>query len=239
MNKIQDFIKSQCSNWQKNELIWLFFATAVILGLSIYWEESLVGIVSAITGVFCVVLVGKGKISNYFFGVITVTTYAFIAYEARYYGDAMLNLCYYLPMNFIGLFVWSKNMKKGSGEVLKIRMSAKTNMLIFGGSGVAVIGYSFFLRSLGGSLPILDSISTVFSIVAQLLCVMRAAEQWIFWIIVNVVSVIMWGIAFSQESDGIATLLMWCVYLVNAVIMWISWNKETKAVSAPMETGSV
>lgn len=228
MNKIQSFIKSQCSNWTKNELIWLFSATLVILGLSIYWQESLMGIISAIAGVFCVVLVGKGKISNYFFGIINVTLYAFIAYEAKYYGDTMLNLCYYLPMNFIGLFVWSKHMKKDSGEVLKIRLSSKTNLMIFAGSGVAVLIYSQVLKNLGGNLPILDSISTVFSIVAQFLCVLRAAEQWIFWIIVNVVSVTMWGIAFSQESEGVATLLMWCVYLVNAVIMWISWHKETR-----------
>ena len=52
------------------------------------------------------------------------------------------------------------------------------------------------------------------------------AEQWILWIIVNVVSVIMWAIAFAQGNDSIATLLMWVVYLVNAVVMYRKWLKE-------------
>ena len=46
------------------------------------------------------------------------------------------------------------------------------------------------------------------------------AEQWILWIVVDVVTVIMWAIAFAQGNDSIATLLMWIVYLGNAVVMY-------------------
>ena len=53
-------------------------------------------------------------------------------------------------------------------------------------------------------------------------------EQWILWIVVDVVTVAMWGIAFANGNDSIATLLMWIVYLGNAVIMYIKWAKEAK-----------
>ncbi len=221
------FVKSELSNWAKKEILWLCIAQGIILGLSLYWQDNFLGIFCSVCGVFCVVLVGKGKISNYFFGIINVTLYAFIAYEQGYYGDTMLNLGYYLPMNIIGFFLWKNHTKGDTGEVVKVRLSKEKTRILLPVCVVAVGGYALFLDRLGGNLPILDSISTIFSLVGQYLQAIRCTEQWIFWIIVNVVSVIMWVTAFLQGGDGIATLLMWCVYLVNAIIMLIAWNKET------------
>lgn len=228
-SKFGTFIQEECSNWQKKEVAWLVVATLVIIGVSLAWGDSLLGIISSVSGVFCVILVGKGKISNHFFGIIGVTLYGFIAFDQGYYGDTMLNLAYYLPMNFVGYFLWSKNKNEDTGEVLKASLSRKNLGILAVGSVFAVGGYSMALRSLGGNLPVLDSVSTVFSVIAQLLCAFRLTEQWIFWIIVNVVSVVMWLDAFLAGSDSVATLLMWCVYLINAIFMWFSWNKETKS----------
>lgn len=224
---MKQLIKNELSNWKKAELLWLAMATITIIGVSLCWKDSLMGIISSICGVFCVVLVGKGKISNYLFGVINVTLYAFIAFDAGYYGDTMLNLLYYLPMNVIGFFLWRKNIQSDTGEVIKETLGKKNSIKLAGISVFAVIGYSMFLKSLEGNLPLVDSISTVFSVIAQFLCAMRMAEQWIFWIVVNVVSVAMWVIAFMDGSDSVATLLMWCVYLINAVIMWIAWKRDS------------
>ncbi len=228
--KFSDFVREECSNWKKKELAWLGIATLIIIGVSLAWGDSLFGIISSVSGVFCVVLIGKGKISNHFFGIVGVTLYAFIAFDAGYYGDTMLNLGYYLPMNFIGFFMWKRHMNDDTGEVLKARLSKKNTAILCVGSAGAVYVYSLFLRELGGNLPLLDSTSTVFSVIGQLLCAFRLTEQWIFWIIVNLVSVVMWVSAFAEGSDSIATLLMWCVYLFNSIIMWISWHKETKNV---------
>ena len=54
-------------------------------------------------------------------------------------------------------------------------------------------------------------------------------RQWLLWIIVDTVTVIMWGVAFINGSESIATLIMWIVYLGNAVIMYGKWMKEAKS----------
>ena len=59
-----------------------------------------VGSVASIAGVLCVVLVAKGSIWNYLFGVVNVSMYAYISYKAALYGDAALNALYYFPMQF-------------------------------------------------------------------------------------------------------------------------------------------
>ena len=56
----------------------------------------------------------------------------------------------------------------------------------------------------------------------------RFMEQWIIWIAVDVVSVIMWVVALSTEEGSIAMVLMWSVYLANAIIMFVKWLKESK-----------
>ena len=55
------------------------------------------GSIAGITGVLCVVLVAKGSIWNYLFGLVNVSLYAWISFKADLYGDAALNALYYLP----------------------------------------------------------------------------------------------------------------------------------------------
>ena len=66
------------------------------------------GITSAITGVFCVVLVAHGNLWNYLFGLVNVTTYAYLSYTSNLLWVCLLNLLYYLPMQFYGFYVWTR-----------------------------------------------------------------------------------------------------------------------------------
>ncbi len=231
MNKIKSFIKTELSGWKPLEVVWLGVATAVILGLSIYWKDTAVGIVCSLTGVWCVVLTGKGKVSNFLFGIVNVILYAYISFGAKYYGEVMLNLLYYLPCSFIGLFIWGKNVDEDSGEVTKKSLSLKGALITYPLTALGVVGYGFILKAMGGTLPFVDSISTVLSVVAQILCLKRFAEQWILWIVIDAVTVVMWVYNYMNGGESIATLLMWVVYLINAVIMYIRWRKDVKKCS--------
>lgn len=226
MNKIKKYIKAELKNWKAIEVFWLLAAVIIILILSIYWKDNWIGITAAVTGVACVVLTGKGKLSSYIFGIINVLFYAYIAYNAKYYGEVMLNMLYYLPMNFVGWYAWYKHMDEETGEVEKKRMSVRNSIIVFLATGIAIFIYGFVLRAMGGNLPFVDSMSTVVSVVAQILCIKRYVEQWILWIVVDIVTVIMWIAAFFTGGESVATLLMWSIYLINAIIMFIKWNKE-------------
>lgn len=206
----------------------MIVANLVIVGVSVYQHDTILSILAAVTGVICVILCGLGKVSNYFFGTINVILYAIVAYKAKYYGDVMLNILYYFPTNILGWILWEKNIDQQSNTVYKRRMTLKQDIILFFVSIISVFGYSYVLKLLGGNLPIVDSMSTVFSIIAQVLMIKRFTEQWIIWIVVDVVSVIMWFAALFTEGASIAMLLMWSVYLGNAIIMYIKWRKETK-----------
>ena len=227
MEKIIGALKRDFLGWKKWQILWIVFANVMILGVSLYLGDTVIGILASLTGVTCVILCGMGKVSNYFFGTINVLLYAIVAWNAKYYGDVMLNLFYYFPTNMIGWVAWIKHMDKEKNEVYKKRMTWKQDVMLAFISVVGVLGYSYVLKLLGGNLPMVDSMSTVFSVIAQILMIKRFMEQWIIWIIVDIVSVIMWIAAFFNGGESIAVLIMWSVFLVNAVIMFVKWLKES------------
>lgn len=225
---MKKWIKKELTGWKKWEVVWLAIATAVILGVSLYWKDTMIGIGAAVTGIWCVILTGKGKLSSFLFGTINTVLYAIVAWKAKYWGEVMLNLLYYVPMNFVGLYMWSKNMDEQTEEVQKKRLSGKNSIIAYGCVVLGTVAYGFVLKLLNGTLPFADSMSTVFSIFAQLLCVKRYMEQWVLWIVVDVVTVVMWVYALIEGTGDVATVLMWSIYLINAIIMFLKWQKDTK-----------
>ena len=224
--RIKEFFKEELMSWKKLEVAWLLLACAVIGGLSVYWKDSLMGIISAITGVACVVCTGKGKLSAYVFGLVNCVLYAIISYKAQLYGETMLNAIYYVPMQFVGFYVWSKNMNKETNEVEKRHMSGKARIMWAGVMVILTVLYGILLKYLGDAMPFVDSFTTISSIIAMIVSVKMYSEQWWIWILVDIFSVYMWWNNFSVGNDNIATLLMWVVYLGNAIIMCIKWEKE-------------
>lgn len=225
---MKEIIKNELAGWKKLEILWLFAASIIIALLSIYWKDSIMGIISATTGVACVVLTGKGKLSAYLFSLINCVLYAIISYKAKLYGETMLNALYYVPMQFVGFYVWKKNMNSETHEVKKKHMSNKERLIYLMGMIVLTVAYGLILKQLGDAMPFVDSFTTVTSVIAMIISVKMFSEQWWLWIFVDIFSVYMWWCNFRAGSDNIATLLMWTVYLGNAIIMCIKWEKEIK-----------
>ena len=199
---------------------------------------DVLGSLASITGVLCVVLVAKGSIWNYAFGLVNVSLYALISYRASLYGDAGLNSFYYLPMQFIGWWHWRKRgaavteaETEGRGVQVKARRFTWTQRgQLAAGCAVAVIACAYLLESLGDPQPLKDSATTVLSIVAQALMALAFMEQWCLWIITNVISVIMWVICISRgEAHAGVMVIMWSFYLLNSLNglrVWLKLSRE-------------
>lgn len=224
---MKNFIKNELSGWKKWEVSWLVIACAIITGLSVYWQDTLIGIISSTTGVACVVCTGKGKLSAYLFGLVNSVLYAIISFNAHLYGETMLNAIYYVPMQFVGFYVWNKHMNSETKEVEKRHMDMKGRLLLLIVMIAATYVYGLFLRSIGDAMPFVDSFTTVSSVIAMIISVKMFAEQWWIWVAVDVFSVYMWWCNFKTGGDNMATLLMWTVYLGNAIIMLVKWEKES------------
>lgn len=61
--------------------------------------------------------------------------------------------------------------------------------------------------------------------------VFRATEQWVLWIIIDVVSIYMWMTAFLDTGEGITMVVMWSAYLVNACYGLYNWRRLERGVT--------
>ncbi len=201
---------------------------------------DLIGSVAGITGVLCVVLVAKGSIWNYAFGLINVSLYAWISFKAALYGDAGLNALYYLPMQFIGWWQWrkrgaafSENETSGEGVQVKARRLNRVHRLLLAlGCFIAVSVVGFLLKYLGDPQPFKDSATTVLSVVAQALMALAFMEQWALWIITNIISVVMWGVCLMRgDAHAGVMVIMWVFYLLNSINglrVWLKLSRQPR-----------
>lgn len=218
-----------------------FLIIGVIASNIIYSALSgnvdLLGSAAGITGVLCVVLVAKGSIWNYLFGLVNVSLYAYISYKAALYGDAALNAFYYLPMQFIGYWQWRKRgaaiseaEADGRGVQVKARrLTWKQRLVMAAGCTAAVVAVGFILRHFGDPQPFKDSTTTVLSIVAQAMMALAFMEQWALWIITNIISVAMWVICVVRgEAHAAVMVIMWVFYFLNSVNGLRVWLKLSR-----------
>jgi nicotinamide mononucleotide transporter len=223
------FLRNYFSDWNLWDWSWTVIAsvTAVWLGMRLGeggWQTTL-SVVTCLTGLWCVILVAKGRIFNYYLGIINVVGYAYIAYGYKLYGEVMLNAFYFLPMQFAGLIIWMRNKEGNTVDTVKTKFLTSEGRLAVGVVSVtATIVYGFALEKMGDPVPFLDSTSTVLSIVAMMLMAWRYMEQWILWIVVDVVSIVMWWfVVLEKGTNDIAMLVMWSAYLINAIYGFIAW----------------
>jgi len=149
----------------------------------------------------------------------------------RLYGDFMLNAFYFLPMQFYGWYIWTKpEFKANKDNVISKFLSNKARFLWIIITAVATYSYGIFLISLGGNTPFLDSASTVFSVIAMILMARAYAEQWVLWIIVDAVTVVMWAnICFNEQGMmNFGLLIMWSLWLLNAIFGFYNWIKTER-----------
>ena len=185
------------------------------------------GTIAGVTGIVCVVLVAKGNIFNYLFGLINVTLYAWISFKAELYGDALLNALYYLPMQFAGWYSWMrKRNAEESVTIIARRLSRRQRYILAAISVVTVAAGAVLLNMLNDPQPVKDSATTILSVIAMFLMVKVYMEQWVLWVVVNVISIVMWSVSyFEGEPHSMLMIIMWIFYLANSVNGWILWVK--------------
>ena len=207
--KIKNFLLREIKGFNIFEKIFFPLEIILIIIISFILNDNKVALISAICGISYTILAGKGKISCYFIGILGTFCYCYIAYNNGFWGNLALYGLYFFPMQLIGIFKWSKKLKKKTGEIIKTQLTKKERITYFSLVSILSLFFGYFLSLKGGNNPYIDSITTTFSIFAQILTVKRCMEQWYLWFFVNFLSLVMWIIAYLNSSNCLATIIMW------------------------------
>lgn len=151
----------------------------------------------------------------------------------------MLNWGIYLPMMFIGIFLWKRQLD-GECSIIKIRLSFRWRCIVLLINIAVILLYAIVLHKAGAVQPLIDSTTTVLSITAMVLTLKRCVEQWLLWTAVNLLSVVMWfKVYLSTGGESVATLLWWIIMLISGIIFFVQWQRSLPAEKIIQENKNV
>ncbi len=188
---------------------------------SIVKSQSAVEWVAVVTSLLCVWLTVRNNIWNWFWGFIGVILFGYIFWNYENYANAGLQILYYLPIQFIGWYVWKR---KGPNQDNDLPVTQLTTQARLGWAGVTVIltGILYVvLRFTNDPLPFFDGATTAMSIVAQYLQVHKKFENWWFWIAADVLYA---GYVFPVQKLYVPAGL-YVIFTGLAIFGAISWVK--------------
>lgn len=205
-----------------------FFMVAMLLvQIVVYFiaPDSLIGIIAGISGVISVVLCAKGKISFYFIGFVQTTTYLILSWQNCFYGEVIENIFYLVTMIW-GIFVWKNNSsvdENGSSHVDALKFTPKMWVLSVIGTAICTIAMGYWLTTIGSHQAYTDAATNVIAIFAQILMVKRYREQWIWWLVIDVLCIKMWFVAGNWSM-----VAMYIAWTINCIYGWYNWSKLEK-----------
>lgn len=226
---IVEFIKGELSGWGKYERVLFPLEILLIILISFLIDDCKIALISAVCGISYTILAGKGKISCYIFGLTGTMCYAYLAFQNALYGNLILYMFYYFPMQILGIFKWKKHLKRDTQEIVKTKLKPDERIIYTILAILFSIILSFVLKKTGDATPFIDAVTTVFSVLGLILTVKRCIEQWYVWFVVNVLSVFMWIEAYMNGSNCFATILMWATYVVLSVYFLFTWKKDLQS----------
>ena len=124
-----EFIKKELKGWKSYEIAILLSSFALIFYNAIVLNDSLIAVCSAICGILYTIIAGKGKISCYLFGLLGSGCYIWLSVSNHLWGNALLYLGYYIPMQVHGIFTWKKHLNKESAEIIKTKLNPNALLL--------------------------------------------------------------------------------------------------------------
>ena len=187
--------------------------------------DTPLNIIAGIAGVISVVLCAKGKVQFYFIGFIQTVTYLVLAWQNRFYGEVLENIFYFVTMIW-GIFVWKKNSVQnddGTEDVAAKKFTTTQWITSITATIIATIGMGWWLESIGSAQAYTDAATNILAIFAQLLMVWRYREQWIWWIVIDLLCIKMWFVAGNWSM-----VAMYIAWTANCIYGWYNWSKLNK-----------
>ena len=182
-----------------------------------------------ITGVVAVYLTARNSIWNWWWGVVNVTVSGWLFFDGHLYSDALLQIAYFLPMQFYGWWIW-KNAGPHHADDLPVSRLPRTHYAIYlVAIAAASLGWGELMKThTDASQPFLDATLAMASVAAQYLDVRKKLESWWLWIAVDILSA--FYLYPKQHYYGVAA--EYAVFLGIAVWGLWQWAKLARTKEA-------
>lgn len=186
-----------------------------------FLAEHGLDIFTTVLGLIYIWLEYRAHVALWVIGIIMPALDIILYWQHGLYGDAGM-ACYYTLAALYGLYVWKFRKSKNLKQELPISHMPKRQYLsatvgFFVAWGVV---YYILITWTNSTVPVLDSFTNALSFVGLWALARKYLEQWLFWIVVDVVCCVLYiqkGIPFKAGLYGL--------YVLIAIAGYYKWKK--------------
>ena len=192
-----------------------------------FLAEHGLDIFTTVLGLIYIWLEYRAHVALWVIGIIMPALDIILYWQHGLYGDAGM-ACYYTLAALYGLYVWKFRKTKNLKQELPISHMPKRQYLpatvgFFIAWGVV---YYILITWTNSTVPVLDSFTNALSFVGLWALARKYLEQWLFWIVVDVVCCVLYiqkGIPFKAGLYGL--------YVLIAIAGYYKWKKMMSKVT--------
>ena len=174
------------------------------------------------TGIACVWLTARANIWNFPFGIVNSLILGLVFLQQRLFADASLQIVF-IVLSVMGWRQWLVGGHAREDSPV-FRTTPRTLGVLALIAAVSTLGLWQTLVWIKGSAPIIDALITALSLCAQWLLNRRALDNWLWWIVVDVISIPLY---WSRGLPLISALYV--LFLLLCVKGWVTWRRQLAA----------
>ncbi len=192
-------------------------------------DTSPLEFIAVIFGITSVLFAKRTNILTYPTGIVSVSIYIYILMQpdVQLYADAGINMFYFI-MSIYGWIQWSK--KNEEKATKQISTSSKRELIASVIGIIIAIPIIIMLLKIfkagnadywADNIPYIDAFTTSMAIVGMLLMAYKKIENWIFWIIVDAISIPLYiykGLFFTS--------IQFLTFCILAIMGYLEWKRN-------------
>lgn len=193
-----------------------------MIQLLIDWVQiNYIELIAATLGVATVWLTTRQNIWCWPIGLVNVIIYIYVYFISKLYADFGLQI-FYLFLTIYGWYNWlfGGNNHHKLEKVIHVSLKIFLFSLLIGLSCQTTLGYILY-KYTDAALPFLDSIVSIWGIIATYWLAKKYLENWIVWIVIDSISV---GICIYK--DLYPTSAQYFIFIMLAIVGYFQWKKN-------------
>ena len=183
---------------------------------NIEFNWDIIEIIAVTFSIIYVILAAKENIWCWSAAIISVSLYIYICFINHLYAETILQV-FYLIIAFYGYYNWNNPRKKL--HVSEWNISKHIITIIIGTTIAFLLGFYLTIYT-NAAMPIIDSFTTTFSIIATFMVTKKILGNWLYWIIIDLTSIYMY-----YEKDLHLTSMLFIIYTIIAVFGYMNWSR--------------
>ena len=206
-----EFFFSQYKDYQTYDIV--LEIVAVLLGIASVWYAK------------------KDNILVFPTGMVSTLIYVYLLWKWTLWGDMMIN-GYYFTMSIYGWYCWTR--KKGDRVEFPISVISnaekRMSLFIFIFTVAFVVAVYLYFNKFNTWYAYVDTFVTGIFLIGMWLMAKRKIENWVFWIIGDLVSIPLY---FAKGL--IFTSFQYLVFTIVAVYGYLEWKKTLNSSQADLK----